>query len=254
MREAGLLVERLEQHFQRQETARPRDYFYVSEVSKCPRQIYYTMKGFSRPPLDGVTARKLAVGDDAHRRVAQALFSMGVVVAAEVPMPPDALFHGRADVIVSLNGKNYVVEVKTAHPYSYEQMASGPRGDHSLQLQLYLYHFGIPQGIILAENKATQELKEFLVELDRPQVERILEEFRNLREVIVEQGKLPPLPDKSGWEFNQCRYCPYVEPCGEDVTASAAPSPAKGRGRVQAAQSAQEEHTGASEGLFEDMN
>jgi len=246
----GLLVEKLEQHFQRQETARPRDYFYVSEVSKCPRQIYYSMKGLPRPPMDGVTARKLAVGDDAHRRVAQALFSMGVVVAAEVPMPSDALFHGRADVIVSLNGKNYVVEVKTAHPYSYEQMAVGPRGDHSLQLQLYLYHFGIPQGIILAENKATQELKEFLVELDRPQVERILEEFRILRELIVEQGKLPPLPDKSDWEFNQCRYCPYVEPCGDDVTASDAPGSAQSPRRARSAQPAQEEGTSTSEGLF----
>ncbi|MFO8033921.1 MAG: PD-(D/E)XK nuclease family protein [Candidatus Bipolaricaulota bacterium] len=245
-----MLVERLEQHFQREESVRTRDYFYVSEVSKCPRQIYYTMKGFPRPPLDGVTARKLAVGDDAHRRIAQALFSMGMVVAAEVPLPPDALFHGRADVIVSLNGKNYVIEVKTAHPYSFEQMAGGPRGDHALQLQLYLYHFGIPQGIILAENKATQELREFVVELDRPGVERVLEEFRGLRELIVEQGRLPELPDKTDWEFNQCRYCPYVDPCREDVAAPASQGAAR---PSRVAQAAQEGEAAAADGLFEEL-
>ncbi len=245
-----MLVERLEQHFQREESTRTRDYFYVSEVSKCPRQIYYTMNGFPRPPLDGITARKLAVGDDAHRRIAQALLTMGVVVAAEVPLPPDALFHGRADVIVSLNGKNYVVEVKTAHPYSFEQMARGPRGDHALQLQLYLHHFGIPQGIILAENKATQELREFVVELDRPEVERVLEEFRRLRELIVEQRRLPELPDKTDWEFDQCRYCPYVAPCGEDV---AAPPVHKTGRRRQQAQVAPQAEAGAPDSLFEEL-
>ncbi len=238
-----MLVERLEQHFQRVESPRTRDYFYVSEVSKCPRQIFYTMKGFPRPPLDGVTARKLAVGDDAHRRIAQALYSMGVIVAAEVPLPADALFHGRADVIVSLDGKNYVVEVKTAHPYSFEQMARGPRSDHAMQLQLYLHHFGIPQGIILAENKATQELKEFLVELDRPAVDRVLEGFRGLQELIVVQGRLPELPDKTDWEFDQCRYCPYVDLCRENVTAF----PSQKAGRPTRAEQVEE----VEGGLFE---
>ncbi|HEU68653.1 MAG TPA: hypothetical protein ENN53_05525, partial [Candidatus Acetothermia bacterium] len=80
-----MLVDKLDQYFQREERGRPRDYFYVSEVGKCPRQIYYTIKGFPRPPLDGLTARKLAVGDDAHRRLVQALYGMGIVVAAEAP-------------------------------------------------------------------------------------------------------------------------------------------------------------------------
>jgi CRISPR/Cas system-associated exonuclease Cas4 (RecB family) len=215
-----MLAERLDQYFQREERNRPRDYFYVSEVGKCPRQIYYSVKGFPRPPMDGLTARKLAVGDDAHRRLAQALFGMGVVVAAEVPMPPGSLFHGRCDTIVSLDGKNYVVEVKTAHPYSFDQMTSGPRRDHYLQLQLYLHYFGIPQGIVLAENKATQELKEFVVPLDRAEVDRVIRLFERLRQVIFVEGRLPPLPgqeEKRDWEFDQCRYCPYVPFCNEDI-------------------------------------
>ncbi|MBC7092833.1 hypothetical protein H5T53_02300, partial [Candidatus Bipolaricaulota bacterium] len=58
----AMLAERLEEFFQREERARVRDYFYVTEVSKCPRQIYYAVKGFPKPPLDGLTVRKLAVG------------------------------------------------------------------------------------------------------------------------------------------------------------------------------------------------
>ncbi len=215
-----MLVERLDQYFQREERTRPRDYFYVSEVGKCPRQIYYSIKGFPRPPLDGLTARKLAVGDDAHKRLAQALFGMGIVVAAEAPIPPGKLFHGRCDVIVSLDGKNYVVEVKTVHPYSFDQMSSGPRRDHYLQLQLYLHYFGILQGIVLAENKATQELKEFVVPLDRDEVGRVIRQFEGLQKTIFVEGRLPPLPgreEKRDWEFDQCRYCPYVPFCNEGI-------------------------------------
>jgi len=219
-----MLIKLLEEFFKRDEPYRERDYFYVSEVGKCPRQIFYAVKGFPRPPLDGQTARKLAVGEEAHRRLVQALYSLGVVVAAEVPIPPGSLFHGRADAIASLGGKNYVVEIKTVHPYNFDQMAISPRRDHYLQLQLYLHYFQIPQGIILAENKATQELREFLVELDRPEVNRVLAEFEALRELIFLRGELPPLPDKSDWEYDQCKYCPFVDFCREDL--SVPPKPA----------------------------
>ncbi len=223
-----MLIERLEEYFQREERVRVRDYFYVTEVAKCPRQIFYSAKGFPRPPLDGQTARKLAVGDAAHQRIVQALYGMGIVVAAEAPIPENPLFHGRADVIVSVEGKNYVVEIKTVHPYNFEQMVAAPRRDHYLQLQLYLHYFDIPQGVILAENKANQELREFLVDQDDEEIRRVLSTFEALRRTIFLEGRLPPLPDKSDWEYDQCRYCPYVEFCKEDleVPPGARPEPA----------------------------
>jgi CRISPR/Cas system-associated exonuclease Cas4 (RecB family) len=222
-----MLVELLEEYFQREEPHRERDYFYVSEVGKCPRQIFYTVKGFPRPPLDGQTARRLLVGEDAHRRLLQALYSLGLVVAAEVPIPPGALFHGRADAIISLSGKNYVVEIKTLHPYNFDQTYAAPRRDHYLQLQLYLHYFEIPQGIILAENKATQELREFVVERDRAAVGQVLQTFAELRELLFVRGELPPFPDKSGWEYDQCKYCPFLEFCRENVGALPAVSQAR---------------------------
>lgn len=214
-----MLIERLEEYFQREERVRVRDYFYVTEVAKCPRQIFYSTKGFPRPPLDGQTARKLAVGDAAHQRIVQALYGMGIVVAAEAPIPPNPLFHGRADVIVSMEGKNYVVEIKTVHPYNFEQMVAAPRRDHYLQLQLYLHYFDIPQGVILAENKANQELREFVVGRDDEEIRRVLSTFERLRRIIFLEGRLPSPPDKSDWEYDQCRYCPYVEFCREELVA-----------------------------------
>lgn len=248
-----MLVELLEEYFQREEPHRERDYFYVSEVGKCPRQIFYTVKGFPRPPLDGQTARRLAVGEDAHRRIVQALYALGIVVAAEVPIPPGSLFHGRADAIVSLSGKNYVVEIKTVHPYQFDQMAIAPRRDHYLQLQLYLHYFQIPQGIILAENKATQELREFLVELDRVEVSRVLSEFEKLRELIFVRSELPPLPDKSDWEFDQCKYCPFVDFCRENVRVLSPPAPAEATPPKPAVVLEPDEREAQALGLFDEL-
>ncbi|NOX44248.1 MAG: Dna2/Cas4 domain-containing protein [Caldiserica bacterium] len=211
-----MLVERLEDFFSRVEEPRERDYFYVSEVAKCPRQIYYAVKGFPRPPLDGQSARRLAVGDDVHRRIVGALFSMGVAVAAEVPIPPNPLFHGRADAIVSLGGETFVVEIKSVHPYQFDQTTAGPKRDHYLQLQLYLHYLDVPRGIILMENKANQALREFVVDRNEETIRRVIADFTDLHRLIFREGKLPPLPDKSGWEYDQCRYCPFVEFCVRD--------------------------------------
>ncbi len=213
-----MLVERLERFFQRREEARRRDYFYVTEVAKCPRQIFYAVKGFPRPPLDGQTARRMALGDDVHRRIVNALYSLGLAVAAEVPIPENGLFHGRADAIISLGGENFVVEIKSVHPYQFDQAVAGPRRDHYLQLQLYLHYFDLQRGILLMENKANQELKEFLVERDEKVIRETLDRFRNLHRLIFGEGRLPPIPDKSDWEYDQCRYCPFREFCLRDVT------------------------------------
>jgi len=214
-----MLIERLEKYFEREERVYVRDYFYVTEVAKCPRQIFYSAHGFPRPPIDGQTARKLAVGDAAHQRIVQALYGLGIVVAAEAPIPENPLFHGRADVIVSLNGKNYVVEIKTMHPYNFDQTALGPRRDHYLQLQLYLHYFDIPQGILLEENKANQELREFVVERDDALIREVLAKFEALKQLIFVEKKLPPLPDKSDWEYDQCRFGPFVEFCQRNATS-----------------------------------
>ena len=228
MRRSRMLVERLEEFFSREEEARERNYFYVSEVAKCPRQIYYSVKGFPRPPLDGQSARRMAVGDDVHRRIVGALFSMGLAVAAEVPLPPNPLFHGRADAIISLGGENFVVEIKSVHPYQFDQAAARPRRDHYLQLQLYLHYLDVPRGIILMENKANQALREFLVERDEETVKRVLSQFQDLHRLIFQEGRLPPLPDKSDWEYDQCRYCPFTEFCVRDQVKPHPADPGKG--------------------------
>jgi hypothetical protein len=74
-----------------------RDYFYVSEVDSCPRALFYKMKGYPKEPFTPTTYRKLDNGDYVHRRIMSMLLSLGIVVASEIRIPGDKIFHGRAD-------------------------------------------------------------------------------------------------------------------------------------------------------------
>jgi len=58
-----------------------------------------------------------------------------------------------------------------------------------------------------------------VVTRDDEEIQRVLSTFERLRRTIFLEGKLPPLPDKSDWEYDQCRYCPYVEFCSQNLAA-----------------------------------
>ncbi len=208
-----MLKEKIDRFYRKQEKNRRRDYFYASEVTDCKRKIYLKMKGADKEDLDPQTRRKFERGDMIHQRLVSALYSAGVVTASEVRMPDQSMFHGRADAIVSINNENYIVEIKSASPYSFKNL-SEPKESWKKQLQIYLNHFGIDKGIILVECKGTQKLKEFSIEKDEGVLEELQEEFEKLLDMI-KKDVIPKKPDKGDWKFDKCRYCLYKEACEE---------------------------------------
>lgn len=209
-----MLKEKIDSFYREEEKVRERDYFYVSEVDDCKRKIYFKLKGAPKEDLDPQTKRKFERGNQIHQKLVSALYSTGLVTASEVKMPEESLFHGRADAIVSLNGDNYVVEIKSTSPYGFKSMDEPKRSWHR-QLQLYLHHFDIDQGIILAECKGTQKLKEFIIDRDDEMVESIISQFKELKGKI-EEGKIPEKPEKDGWEYDKCKYCRYKLVCDDN--------------------------------------
>ncbi len=208
-----MLKERIDNFYRKNEDGRERDYFYASEVTDCKRKIYFKLKGAKKEDLDPQTNRKFERGNQIHQKLLSALYSLGIVTASEVQMPDQSLFHGRADAIVSVNDENYVVEIKSVSPYSFKTL-NGPKESWEKQLQIYLKHFDIDQGIILAECKGTQKLEEFFVERNDEVVEELEEEFEKLLDMI-EKDVVPKKPDKSNWKFDKCRYCLYEKACKE---------------------------------------
>lgn len=85
------------------------------------------------------------------------------------------------DAIIEVNGKLYVVEIKSANTYSYKSMKSShPSG--TLQLQLYMHFLCIPRGFVLVEDKNTQEFKIFMVKYEPGQASKFVKRLYDINE------------------------------------------------------------------------
>ena len=191
-----------------------RDYFHISEVDKCPRAIYYKMKGYPGEGYKPETYRKLDNGDYVHMRLMSMLMSLGIVVAAEIRIPEERIFHGRADAIVSIDNDLYVLEIKSMNSYAFKRLEE-PDKAHLKQIQLYMHYFNIDKGIILVENKDNQELKEFVVAKDEKILQEISANFISLKKMF-DDNTLPPKPKFSSNDKWKCDYCAYRKTCEEN--------------------------------------
>lgn len=96
------------------------------------------------------------------------------------------------DAIVELNGKLYVVEIKSMNTFAFKHIKDKhPKG--TKQLQLYMHFTGIPRGFVLCEDKNTQEFKVLLYEYNsdivRPFIERLYRILRG-KEKYLSSGKM----------------------------------------------------------------
>jgi len=110
---------------------------------------------------------------------------------------------GRADLIITLNDEDYIVEVK-----SVKRLPKEPFKHHVEQLQFYLAGYGLTQGFLIYLEKSylknTIFPVDFNIETFRKLVERAAALHKHLR-----SGE-PPASDGEPWE---CRYCEFKKDC-----------------------------------------
>jgi len=220
-----MLIKLIDKYYQEKREERNQEHFYITDAGKCQRAIYFSMKGYPRKEKEARVLRIFDRGDITHQRLMRALFGIPEIkiIASEVDIPPKGLIHGRADVIISIGNKLYVVDFKSSNDFRFRRLEM-PEPSHQQQLQLYMHYFKIPQGIILYENKNTQELKEFELKYDYKLCKKIISEFGSLKEQYIDQNIVPPIPlelrrareaaknneGKFPWE---CDYCDFRKEC-----------------------------------------
>jgi len=216
----------LEREKEKRKKDKDRIRFFISEAGKCPRMIFFR---FKKAPAEEIEPERLRVfeeGEIIQQRILRHLFSLGVVRATEIQIPPQELVAGRADAIVSFTDRTFSdlgIEIKEkvepGIPYVLEiKSISGkmnlkklPLPDHVNQLQLYLHYFKVKKGILLYLNKDTQEITEFVFDYDKNLVEKILNWFSKLKEKI--EADLVPIR-LVDWPDNwQCQKCEFFEIC-----------------------------------------
>lgn len=119
------------------------------------------------------------------------------------------------DAIVELEGKLYVVEIKSVNTFQYKSMKTHPSGEK--QCRLYMHFTGIPRGFVLAEDKNTQEFKIIMVDYDPVKIKPYIQRMYNVIQVknkFLETGKLPKRNTQCTLETcKKASCCPYSDCC-----------------------------------------
>jgi len=86
-----------------------------------------------------------------------------------------------------------------------------PFAPHLRQLYLYMYCLGLEKGIVIYEFKASQDVKEFHVTLDKDVVQPMLDGATSVLDSL-EDKVAPPIPE-GFMKSKQCRFCAYKDYC-----------------------------------------
>ena len=205
-----MLKELIDKFYLDKERDKEQHHFYITDAGKCPRAVFFKFKNVPRTKMAPEVLRMFDHGDYIQMQILSSLFSLGIVRAAEVKIPPQELVSGRADAIVTLDNELYVVDFKSMNSLVFRNLQE-PKEENVNQIQLYLHFFKIPKGILLYINKDTLELKEFLIEYNPALVHKLLKDLTDLREKI--NSNIIPAR-LSGWPDDwQCQYCQFKEIC-----------------------------------------
>ena len=206
----NMLKEIIDKFYLDKEQDRDRHHFYVTDAGKCPRSIFYKFKNAPAEKMEANILRLLDHGDYIQMHILSNLFSLGIVRASEVRIPPQEMISGRADAVITLENELYVIDVKGINSNTFKPL-NEPKPDNVNQIQLYLHYFQIPRGILLYVNKNTLELKEFFVPYEKDYCEKLIADLKVLKEKI-DKNIIPSRIGEYPFDY-QCRYCQFKEVC-----------------------------------------
>ena len=205
-----MLKELIDQFYLDKHEDREQNHFYITDAGKCARAVFFKFKNMPREKMEARMLRLFDHGDYIQMQILNTLFSLGIVRASEVQIPPQGLVSGRADAIITLNNELYVVDFKSMNSMLFRKLEA-PKEENVNQIQLYMHYFGIPKGILLYMSKDTSELKDFPIQYNIDLVQGLLKGLENLDKKIkgdIVPEQLPAYPHN--W---QCTYCQFKDLC-----------------------------------------
>lgn len=206
----SVLKELIDKFYLDQQKEKEQTHFYITDVGKCPRSVFFKFKNLPREKMDARILRIFEHGELLHRNIFNILYRLRIGVTTEVSIPAQEIISGRADAILCIGGENYVLDIKSINSMIFKKMIS-PKEENIYQIQMYLHYFNINQGILLYIDKDQQEFKEFIVQYDSVLVNDLLTGMYDLKKKIEEDTVPSTLFDyPNNW---QCAYCQFRKIC-----------------------------------------
>lgn len=197
------LIDQLEIGLERKQRPPRAGVFYPSALGNlCDRYLYYSYNGLLvGETIPGKLRRIFDTGDFLGNRYESYFSKLGILVSTEQPLKVDTpSISGRIDfVILHPDAGHLVIELKSINDKGFKALKYAPKPEHLIQIQLYLNIGGYENGVLLYENKNTQEVKAFKVTKSEETMAEILE--RCLAVMAMSEA-----PEKcTGEHYCQCR-------------------------------------------------
>lgn len=211
------LIDLLEKTFSKSDAEMPRNYIGASSIGEdCKRKIWYQCHGIQPDKIElrkglifksGHTIENMLVSllrecDDLIVETPRTTFS-----DSELPY-----FKGHIDVLITYNGQQYVVDIKTSNNSSFNQFKKNGlkswNESYFSQLQAYMGMMGVNKAILLAINKDNSELHQEQVDFNEIYYASLVEKAR----AIYDSG-LPPERINRSPLFFKCQFCSWKKTC-----------------------------------------
>ncbi len=146
---------------------RPPRAFSPSLAGSCLRYATMELLRFGRN-LDEASRAVMQEGGRRHRRFQAELLQSDDLIGIEQVVKDDALgVSGRMDAVRWFHGQPEVVEFKTVDGERFEWIRQhGPLVSHFAQLALYLELTAYERGVLVVENRSSDERTEFVISRD----------------------------------------------------------------------------------------
>lgn len=176
---------------QRPKDKRTKNCFHPSSLHKSAKEIYHQyLEGDNTQEFGPRILRIFDNGHAVHDRLQNYLKNVGVLLQAEVPVENNEYeIIGHTDGILEIDGVKGILEIKSMNANNFYS-TYGPKSEHLIQVNIYMFCTGIPRACLLYECKDDQALKEFYVKQDPTILNPILSKIRYVQECL-RTGKEP---------------------------------------------------------------
>ena len=219
MYEKALLGESKTTAFTQKKTFSPSSVGYGN--GNCPRYWFIAFKGAEfEYGTDSMGMANMSNGSHVHDRIQAIIAKTPAFKANEVEIiNEDPPIRGFADTIIEWNGKDVVLEIKSAKDeiFALRQAEMAGLPYHKVQLLNYMKIKGLDQGAFIYENKNDQTMLIIPLNMDEKNTKLIDGVWDWMREVrkAYEDDTIPERTfTKSTWA---CKACPVFNTCWNEL-------------------------------------
>jgi CRISPR/Cas system-associated exonuclease Cas4 (RecB family) len=212
---SGYTINRVSKHTQKK-TFAPSTIAYGH--GECPRYWYIAFDGTTfEDHADAYGGANMTAGTKSHERIQEAMGNVpDFLVSSEFKITHnDPPIFGFGDVILNVEGKELLGEIKTMpmEAFEYRKAAGKPAKYHLVQLLIYMKILNKTEAVLIYENKNNHELLILPVEINDYYIKWVNGTFDWLR-AVRKAWTDRTLPEKNYRSNSKiCKTCPVKATC-----------------------------------------